>query len=195
MAQEYELISFEKGDFQDNFGNTWCNAAFKGVSEPVRWVVKDPMSVNLGDVVYGEIKDMTSKAGKPYLRFYKEQREEGGNYVATQSSSNQSSNNVAPAKKEWQPRDDNAIRAQWSIGQSMTHFSSKPEVKLEQVEVLACALYEMVDRVKATGGTSPVNQPLFSKEAVAQQHEDDEFQSIVAKAMEAEKFDMSQIPF
>lgn len=66
-------MSLEKSDFQDQHGNYWCTAAFEGVSEPVRWVLKDPMKVHEGETYYGEIKDATSKAGRTYLRFYKQQ--------------------------------------------------------------------------------------------------------------------------
>jgi len=76
MAQEYILRSFEKGDFQDAHGNYWCTAAFEGFGEPVKWVVKDPTKPQEGRSYYGEITEQTSKAGKPYWRFYKKQRQD-----------------------------------------------------------------------------------------------------------------------
>lgn len=78
MAQEYVLRSFKKGDYQDAHGNYWCDAAFEGFGEPVRWVVKDPLKIKEGESYYGEIKEMTSQAGKPYMRFYKQIRTEDG---------------------------------------------------------------------------------------------------------------------
>lgn len=76
MPQEYIVRAFKAGDFKDNYGNTWCEVAFDGISEPVRWVVQDPSKVELGQVVYGHIEDATSKAGKPYNRFKTDKREE-----------------------------------------------------------------------------------------------------------------------
>jgi len=63
MAQEYEVTWFQPTDFADNHNNYWCNVAFQGVSEPLKWVVKDPTKVKVGDKVFGEIKEQTSKAG------------------------------------------------------------------------------------------------------------------------------------
>ena len=80
--QEYKLRSFDKGDYTDNYGNYWCTAAFEGIGEPVKWVVKDPTSIREGETYYGEVKELTSKQGKPYLRFYKKPRPDapqGGN--------------------------------------------------------------------------------------------------------------------
>ena len=54
----------------------------------------------------------------------------------------------AQTEAKWQPRDNDAIRAQWAIGQAMTHFAPKENVKLNDVETLAKALFGMVDRVK-----------------------------------------------
>lgn len=74
--QEFEIKNFQKGDFVDDHGNYWCSMALAGVSEPVRIVVKDPMQYRDGMTLYGHISDETSKAGKPYLRFRKDQRDE-----------------------------------------------------------------------------------------------------------------------
>lgn len=87
MSQEYTIISFKSGDFKDNFGNTWCEVAFEELSEPARWVVKDPSRVSVGQKVYGHIEDAVSKAGKPYNRFKTDKRED---YSPTQSSSSNS---------------------------------------------------------------------------------------------------------
>jgi hypothetical protein len=76
MAQEYIITSFKPSDFKDNYGNSWCEVAFEGMSEPARWVVKDPSRIKVGDVVYGHIEDATSRAGKPYNRFKIDQRED-----------------------------------------------------------------------------------------------------------------------
>lgn len=83
MAQEYTLSSFQDSDFKDQNGNTWCTALFEEKSnEPIKWVVKDPTKVVVGQKYFGEVKEMTSKAGKPYLRFFREKNPDyqgGGN--------------------------------------------------------------------------------------------------------------------
>lgn len=154
MAKEYELTQFKVGDFQDNHGNTWCDAVFLGVGEPVRIVVKDPTKYEAGQKLYGELKEQTSKAGKPYLRFYREQRPEG------QTSFTPS------AKKEWTPRDDSHIRAQWAIGQAVSLAVATHKFGLEDVESDAKWLYAMVDRVKestpVTASTNPGTTQTFS---------------------------------
>ena len=76
MTQEYELVDLRISDFKDDYGNSWVDAAFQGVSEPVKWVVKDPDTLKVGQKYYGRIDVKTSKAGKTYNRFYKEQKED-----------------------------------------------------------------------------------------------------------------------
>jgi hypothetical protein len=187
LAQDYKLTSFEKSDFQDNFGNYWCNAAFEGVSEPVRWVVKDPASVEVGKVYYGEIKDATSKAGKAYLRFHREKKEDA-----------QPSHSETP-KQEWQPRDDSHIRAQWAIGQAVSALVAlNTDGKLEYgvVEDIAKKLFAMVDRVKGSSeSTDPkANTPALTEKPSAT--------GITAKTSDAvydvpegEPFSLDDIPF
>lgn len=70
---EYTIKDFSVSDFKDNFGNVWCSVTFEEVGEPVRWVMKPESTetVHLDTKVTGEVKEMTSKAGKPYMRFYK----------------------------------------------------------------------------------------------------------------------------
>lgn len=53
-------------------------------------------------------------------------------------------------------RDDDAIKAQWAIGQAMNaHIGTNTDgkVKLEDVEVLAKKLFSMVERVKQPAAT------------------------------------------
>lgn len=140
-AQDYKLTKFEPSDFKDDFGNVWCNAEFEGVAGQVRWVVKDPSAQIVGKTYYGEIRDATSKAGKTYKRFHKEQPQD-----SPQGGSG----------SQWQPRDDNAIRAQWSIGRAVDTIDWKdPELDLAHIlpliERRANAFYDLVDRVKSHG--------------------------------------------
>lgn len=77
--KDYELTALDTGEpnpFKDDYGNTWCTAVFLGIGEPVKWVIKDPSTVKVGETYYGEIKEMKSKANKPYLRFYKAKKED-----------------------------------------------------------------------------------------------------------------------
>jgi hypothetical protein len=77
MAKEYTVRSFKKGDYKDNFGNTWCDMVLEeNPSEPVRIVVKDPDNYKDGMKLYGEVKLAKTQAGKAYYRFYKEQQPE-----------------------------------------------------------------------------------------------------------------------
>jgi hypothetical protein len=76
MAKDYRISYFKDSDFKDMNGNTWCDVAFEGVSEPAKIVVKDPSRFSVGMEVYGELKEATTKNGKPYQRFYREKKEE-----------------------------------------------------------------------------------------------------------------------
>lgn len=145
--QEYKLLQFEIGDFKDPNGNTWCTAVFEGEGEPVKWVVKQPEKIVEGQSYYGEIVSKESKAGKPYQRFYKKQKPEGG-YSGYSPS----------PKKEWQPRDDDRIVAQWAVGQSVALFGPRMDklVDMAAIERHAVELFHMVGRVKSsTQDTAP----------------------------------------
>jgi hypothetical protein len=87
MAKEYEVTSFKPRDFQDNYGNTWCDMALAGVSEPVVIVLKDSASVEVGKKLWGYIVDKESSAGLPYLKFIKEPQEGQTNPGKTYTSS------------------------------------------------------------------------------------------------------------
>lgn len=151
MAQDYVLTAFNPSDFQDPHGNTWCDAAFQGVSEPVKIVVKDPTQYKEGQTLYGEITDATSKAGKSYLRFKRQQKPE------------QAGSSEPSTKKEWQPRDDDGIKAQFAIKTAMSYYAGSGKTyDKDGLETLAKELYSMVDRVK---GTDPVKET-FGKDVV-----------------------------
>lgn len=144
--QEYKVMEFNTTDFQDYFGNTWCNVAFEGVSEPVKWIVKDPTKVKIDQRVYGEITDETSKANKPYRRFRSKPRPEGVENAPQQQTD-----------EYWAER-NNTIRAQWAIGQSMVWQTTKGKhelVNVEEIEVLAKELFTMVDRVSSPEEVDP----------------------------------------
>lgn len=139
MNKTYTLTAFEKGDFTDPHGNIWCTGVLQGIGEPVKMVVKDPSRFEAGMELFGEVKTVPTKKDptKSYLRFYRAKPDE-----------QQGFNNQGGGKPS---RDDNHIRAQWAIGQSMVWQSTRSTsglVKVEEIEVLAKELYSMVDRVK-----------------------------------------------
>jgi hypothetical protein len=191
-TQDWTLKSFEKSDFQDNFGNYWCDASFDGVGEPVKWVVKDPLDIKIGEKFYGKFTLETAKSGNKYLRFRREQKPEGESHVGHTRSNGGSS-------KNYQPRDDAAIRAQWAIGQSMSHFANKDSVKLPDVEKLAVALFEMADRVKEAASPK-VEAPSLGLPSEKQQNDylDAEAESLyasIAQSMGEEQINLDSIPF
>lgn len=134
MSENYVLKSFKVGDFKDNYGNTWCEAIFEGYGEPVKWVVKDPSRIKEGETYYGRVEDKTSKAGKPYARFYAEQKED------------------SPKPKQddayWQDKQD-TIMAEWAIGQavSASELKASDDNYFADIEHLANQFFKMVDRV------------------------------------------------
>ena len=145
--QDYTIIQFKKGDFQDNHGNYWCDAVFKGVGEPVKMVVKDPTSFTDNMSVYGEIKQLTSKAGKEYNRFYRSPKPE-----TDESTSDSKVATTSTTKSNWTPRDDDRIVAQWAIGQAVQFESTRNNTKIntEDIEKTAKDFYSMVERVKTS---------------------------------------------
>lgn len=178
--EEYELVQINPSDFQDPHGNTWCDVAFKGISEPVKWVVKDPRSIKEGESYYGEIKDMTSKAGKPYLRFYRSQRPD--------DHSTPHSN-----KKEWTPRDDEAIKAQWALGRAYER-NGKSEKTVEEAQWL----FQQIEVIKG-GEVQEASQSGYEKfkasKPTPKEEADAEFASAIAKGLEADGVNIDDIPF
>lgn len=70
--QDYTLKSLKISDFKDDHDNTWCDAIFAEYGEPVKWVLKEPLSIREGVKYFGHVEVKTSKAGKPYNRFYRD---------------------------------------------------------------------------------------------------------------------------
>lgn len=84
--QDYKLKDFKPSDLKDQHLNVWCDAIFEGLGEPVKWVVKDPSKIVVGQSYYGEMREMTSQAGKAYVRFYRKERPDGEPVPANDSS-------------------------------------------------------------------------------------------------------------
>lgn len=109
QPQELKIIHLDPGTqpYFDQNGNQWVNVLFEGFqNEPIKWVVKDLSQYQVGQTIYGHIEQKTSQAGKPYNRFYRDQKPDYGQ--ATQAG--------AVAGSKYQPRDDNT---QESIARSV----------------------------------------------------------------------------
>ena len=148
MSQTYEVMDFKIGTFQDNYGNTWCNMALKGQGEPITIVLKDPTTVKVGDSLTGDIKDATSKANKPYLRFYKEKQE--GGY----SNSSQGTTKPKQTDEYWSDKDA-GIKAQMAVKASANLWSNK-EWSIKDIEETAISLLNIVEKIKVSSNSEPV---------------------------------------
>lgn len=102
------------------------------------------------------------------------------------------STNPQPAKKEWQPRDDDRIVAQWAIGQATKYFegddfkTAQPEdyaTFIANVEGLAREFFSMVERVK--------NPKAKSAEVKVQPEED----AVVEDFDDRDPINLDDIPF
>lgn len=147
--QEFEVMGLERSDFHDDFGNEWTNVAFVGhSSEPIKWVLKEPSKVKVGDKVYGEIVTKTSKAGKPYLRFYKKDRPNDSFPKPSDHSD-----------KYLKDLSDTPLRV---FSASLPYVDTQGLLKggkyleeyLEYVETVSGALIGMMDRIRSGGKSS-----------------------------------------
>lgn len=94
-------------------------------------------------------------------------------------------------KKEWQPRDDDAIRAQWAIGQAVSVYKDK----LDEVEALAKSLFKMVDRVKSSEPAKPSLSDQWQQKQAEKQDtpvSNEEVDSLLASG---EPINLDDIPF
>lgn len=124
QPQEYTISQFNAGDFKDNNGNIWCNVLFVEKSnEPMRWVVKDPSTVQVGQKVYGHIETKTSQAGKPYLRFYRDQRPD---------DTRGNSGGAGGSKPHYQPKDEHAIAKAVALKAAVDSWAGRGDVNDEK---------------------------------------------------------------
>lgn len=152
MSQEYRIIQFTPSDFKDQMSNFWCDVVFEGVSEPCKWVMqaKTIPTIQVGEAVYGHIEQMTSKAGKTYNRFKKDQLPEKAPDPQTPATTHS-----APAV-DWDAKDRN-IRAQFAIKAAIAYGT--PETPLADIEASAKAFYAMVDRVAGSNTQNDSEMP------------------------------------
>lgn len=117
--REYTIKQFKPGDFTDQNGNKWCDILFEEFSsEPIRIVVKDPTAYSVGMKIYGHMEVKESKAGKPYTRFYRQQKPDYSGGTST---------SVSGAKSNYTPKDEAAIMAQWALGRSYEKHGATPD--------------------------------------------------------------------
>lgn len=165
MLKEYEVTSFDDGGdkpFQDDFGNFWCTAAFLGITEPVRWVLKEPSTVKVGDKVIGEISTQKSRAGKEYLRFKKASKEDSEAFSgSTGGSSPKAGTSTAPV--DWDAKND-AIKAQFAIKAAIAYLAPNPDSTLDMVEQYAKDFFHMVPRV--AGSKNLINETFGDVEVI-----------------------------
>lgn len=163
MAQDYILRSFKKGDYQDAHGNYWCTAALEGIGEPVKWVVKSPQSIQEGQTYYGEVKELTSKAGKSYLRFYKQQKADGEpnvNNTADKRSSNYKDN--SDGMRQGMCFNNATLFVNMMVAEEKSKPS--PEEWAQLVFAHAQALYLMGDLKASQNTETPVDKVFPVKE-------------------------------
>lgn len=174
----YTVKDFKVSDFKDPHGNTAVNLALEGYGEPVTIYMKDPSKVSNGMKLDGEIKEVQRKNGNgTYHRFFRDKpQDQQGGYSS-------GSNQRGGTKREYQPRDDAAIQAQWAIGQAVT-LATNGMLELDTVEEKAKDFFDMIDRVKHH------DKPEEDK------HLTDEQKEVASAIPNADKMvELSEIPF
>jgi hypothetical protein len=185
------------------------SAALDGIGEPVQINKQLPMrqEPKIGDTIYGYLTEETGKEGRIYYKFHPKTK---------QDFRNPQTSFVPTEKKEWQPRDDDAIRAQWAIGQAVQVYTAQISAKeadlssADKIEENAKKFYAMVDRVKGSESLkaeAPTEGPSVEEELAAQQAkrdenmikgkelvEDREFQSLLSTQMD-DTINLDDIPF
>lgn len=101
-------------------------------------------------------------------------------------------------KKEWQPRDDDAIRAQWAIGQAIAMDAKPSQVGMSQfdgIEETAKVLFSMVDRVKAPDEPSKPSLSDQWKQKQAEKEQPVSNEEVDSLLASGEPIDLKDIPF
>jgi hypothetical protein len=115
-------------------GTVWyIKVKLDGHAKPVSIGKRSPDALKVGDTVHGTIIE--------------DGMHDEDKFKAEQNPA-YSGGGSSASKPSYTPRDDMAIRAQWAIGQSMTATYNKDAGNIAEVELLATALFAMVDRVK-----------------------------------------------
>jgi hypothetical protein len=176
MPKEYivKAVKSQPKSWMSKHGEmyTWL-IQVEGNGEPVQ-LNKKPSSTapKVGDVIYGEIE--LSDFGQKLQQVQRPQPQAQQSYTPA-------------AKKEWQPRDDDRIVAQWAIGNAITLLepeiakSKNAQATEDLIETWAKKLFAMVGRVK-TGEQEVAKSELDSLAETAEDTSEEEF-------------DLNSIPF
>ena len=138
MAQEYTIEKVSQQEpkkYEGQYGTTYyIKVKLAGHDKPVSIGKKQPDALKEGYKVFGTIEPTDFDEDK-----FKSEKNPNSSYGGSKSS--------------YQPRDDEAIRAQWAIGQAVQLYSFEakehelgPHMNL--IEAKAKELFSMVDRVK-----------------------------------------------
>lgn len=170
MSKEYIVQTFQpwetdEGLVRDAHGNykgtVWFEQSEKQVDATFKTIPE------AGDKKYGDIVEYTTKAGKTRLKFQRADRPQ--DHSAPHSN-----------KKEWTPRDDEAIKAQWALGRAYER-NGKSEKTVEEAQWL----FSQIEVIKGSE----------IKVASQETKEVDEFATALTKGLEADGVDLSEIPF
>lgn len=171
MAQEYKIVKVSKESPREYYNETYKSTTYyikvmlEGHDKPVTIGKKRPDALKEGDLVFGRIVETQYEVDK----FQAEQqgRPGGGNFT---------------------PKDQDAIKAQWAIGQAIVLFHESPTADyLDQIEKTAKSLFAMVDRVKSV---TPV-EGVFGAKAETPKPKEDE----VITDIGDEPINLDDIPF
>lgn len=156
MAQTYTVRDVRKTDQWDSQYGTFQTyaLALEGISEPVKLNKKVPVKDEpaKGGTLYGTIEEKSTRNGSTY-RQLKLERPDTGSYSGGAHGS---------GKRDYQPRDDAAIRAQWAIGQAIQFLAPIDHIQNEQIEEQAKIFYAMVDRVKGSSESTDPKENLHT---------------------------------
>lgn len=163
MAQTYTVRDVRKTDQWDSQYGTFQTyaLALEGIGEPVKLNKKVPVKDEpaKGGTLYGTIEEKSTRNGSTY-RQLKLERPDTGPY---------SGGAHGYSKRDYQPRDDAAIRAQWAIGQAMSFFTAKStdvQIDEDHVAQMAQKLYAMVDRVKGGSESTDPKENLHTSSSL-----------------------------
>jgi hypothetical protein len=147
------------------------NVMVEGESEPVEVNRKPGDKPAVGEVLTGSLE--TTEYGK---RFKKERKP------------------FTPGS--FQPKDEAAIKAMWSIGQAVTFVGFHPdEAMITDIEPLARDLFAMVDRVK-TGEPSGFQKAAAVAEKIKAKNPIADLEEVgLPGSVEDEKVNLDDIPF
>lgn len=155
-VKEWKPWENEDGLIRDIHGNYKGSVTFEeDRSEPIDATFKNQPEP--GDKKYGVVDMYTTRAGKVRKGFKSAQRPQESSFSGS-------------SKREYQPRDDAVIRAQWAIGQAVQiEVAAKKTgtIDLDAIQQYATDFYIMVDRVKGSSESTQSAEPSGYEKAKA----------------------------